>query len=142
MRVLFDTNVVLDLLLNRDEFVDDASILISKVDTNEIDGFLCATTITTIHYLLEKSLNATQAAKHIKTLLNMFDIAPVSNETLEKALNPKFTDYEDSVLHEAALAVDVNSIVTRDYPGFKNATIPAYTPKELVAILSVSNDLN
>ncbi|MBT4923927.1 MAG: PIN domain nuclease, partial [Candidatus Thioglobus sp.] len=49
MRVLFDTNVILDLLLDRSEFVDDASVLISKVDTNEIDGFLCATTITTIH---------------------------------------------------------------------------------------------
>ena len=121
MKVLFDTNVILDLLLDRSEFVDDASVLISKVDTNEIDGFLCATTITTIHYLLEKSLNTTQAAKHIKTLLNIFDIAPVSSETLEKALNPKFTDYEDSVLHEAALAVDVDSIVTRDYSGFKNS---------------------
>ena len=123
MKVLFDTNVILDLLLDRSEFVDDASVLISKVDTNEIDGFLCATTITTIHYLLEKSLNTTQAAKHIKTLLNIFDIAPVSSETLEKALNPKFTDYEDSVLHEAALAVDVDSIVTRDYSGFKNSKI-------------------
>lgn len=139
MRVLFDTNVILDLLLDRSEFVDDASVLISKVDTNEIDGFLCATTITTIHYLLEKSLNTTQAAKHIKTLLNIFDIAPVSSETLEKALNPKFTDYEDSVLHEAALAVDVDSIVTRDYSGFKNSKIPAYTPKELIAILALNN---
>lgn len=139
MKVLFDTNVILDLLLDRSEFVDDASVLISKVDTNEIDGFLCATTITTIHYLLEKSLNTTQAAKHIKTLLNIFDIAPVSSETLEKALNPKFTDYEDSVLHEAALAVDVDSIVTRDYSGFKNSKIPAYTPKELIAILALNN---
>jgi predicted nucleic acid-binding protein len=139
MKVLFDTNVILDLLLDRSEFVDDASVLISKVDTNEIDGFLCATTITTIHYLLEKSLNTTQAAKHIKTLLNIFDIAPVSSETLEKALNPKFVDYEDSVLHEAALAVDVDSIVTRDYSGFKNSKIPAYTPKELIAILALNN---
>ena len=102
--------------------------------------FLYATTITTIHYLLEKSLNTTQAAKHIKTLLNIFDIAPVSNETLEKALNPKFDDYEDSVLHEVALAVSVDSIVTRDYSGFKNAKIPAYTPKELIAVLSVNHD--
>lgn len=140
MRVLFDTNVVLDLLLSRDEFVNDAAVLISKADNNEIDGFLCATTITTIHYLLERSLNTTQAASHIKTLLNIFSIAPVSNETLEKALNPKFIDYEDSVLHEAALAVNANSIVTRDYSGFKNSKIPVYTPKELIATLIVNND--
>lgn len=139
MKVLFDTNVVLDLLLDRNEFVDDASILISKVDTNEINGFLCATTITTIHYLLEKSLNTTQAANHIKTLLNMFDIAPVTSEILERALDSKFTDYEDSVLHEAALGVDIDSIVTRDYSGFKNAKIPAYTPKELIAIFELAN---
>lgn len=137
MKVLFDTNVVLDLLLDRNEFVEDASVLISKVDTKEIDGFLCATTITTIHYLLEKSLNITQASNHIKTLLNMFDIAPVTSEILKKALNPKFTDYEDSVLHEAALGVNVDSIVTRDYSGFKNAKIPAYTPKELIAVFEL-----
>ena len=137
MKVLFDTNVVLDLLLNRDEFVGDASLLISKVDDGEIDGFLCATTITTIHYLLEKSLNSSQAAIHTKTLLNIFNIAPVSSEILEKALNPKFDDYEDSVLHEAGLGVDVDSIVTRDYTGFKHAAVPVYTPKELIAVLAL-----
>jgi predicted nucleic acid-binding protein len=140
VKVLFDTNVVLDLLLNRNEFVDDASALISKVDNNEIDGFLCATTITTVHYLLEKSLNTAQAAKHIKTLLNIFDIAPVSTKILEQALNLKFTDYEDSVLHEAGLGVGVDSIVTRDYSGFKNAKIPVYAPKELLAILALNNN--
>lgn len=70
----------------------------------------------------------------------LFDIAPVSSETLEKELNPKSTDYKDAVLHEAALAVDVDSIVTRNYSGFKNAIIPVYTPKELIAILTFNYD--
>jgi len=84
MKVLFDTNVVLDLLLNRDEFVGDASLLISKVDAGEIDGFLCATTITTIHYLLEKSLNSSQAAIHTKTLLNIFILHQSQAKYLKK----------------------------------------------------------
>ncbi len=52
MRVIFDTNIVLDLLLDRAPFADTATYLFSKVERAEITGFLCATTITTIHYLI------------------------------------------------------------------------------------------
>ena len=56
MNVLFDTNVILDLLLEREPFVRDAQALVSRVERGEIVGLLCATTVTTLHYLLCKSL--------------------------------------------------------------------------------------
>ena len=57
MKVLFDTNIILDVLLDREPFSEHASYLMSKVERSEINGFLCATTVTTIHYLLSRNLD-------------------------------------------------------------------------------------
>lgn len=135
MKILFDTNVILDVLLDREPFADDASYLLSKVERSEIIGFLCATTITAIHYLITKSLSPKEAIQHIQALLSLFEVAPVNRLVLAKALNPKFTDFEDSVLHEAACHAGVEYIVTRDISGFKKSTIPIYTPGELINML-------
>lgn len=62
MKVLFDTNVILYLLLDREPFSDAASYLLSKVERSEIIGYVCATTITTIHYLATKALGAEAAS--------------------------------------------------------------------------------
>ena len=135
MKILFDTNVILDVLLDREPFVNDSSYLMSKVERSEIIGFLCATTITTIHYLVTKSLGPKEAIQHIQALLSLFEVAPVNRIVLENALNPKFTDFEDSVLHEAACHAGAEHILTRDIAGFKKSKIPTYTPRELINML-------
>jgi len=135
MKVLFDTNVILDVLLDRKPFVEDASYLLSKVERTEITGFLGATTITTIHYLITKSLGPNEAIQHIQALLALFEVAPVNRLVLENALNLRFTDFEDSVLHEAACHAGAEYIVTRDISGFMKSTIPMYTPSELINML-------
>ncbi len=135
MRVLFDTNVVLDLLLDREPFVEDALYLFTKVERSEITGLLCATTVTTIHYLIGKALGAKEASRHIKTLLSLFEIAPVNRSVLDEALEAGFHDFEDGVLYASALKAGAEAIVTRDLSEFKKAKIPVYTPDELVSAL-------
>ena len=93
MKTLFDTNVILDVLLDREPFSDDASFLLSKVENSEIIGYICATTITTIHYLAAKVLGAQAASGHIRSLLSLFVIAPVNRVVLENALSSKFEDF-------------------------------------------------
>ena len=66
MKALFDTNVILDVLLDRVPFSNDASYLLTKVEQSEISGFVCATTLTTIHYLATKVLGSKAAGKHIQ----------------------------------------------------------------------------
>ncbi|MBF0274559.1 MAG: PIN domain-containing protein [Nitrospinae bacterium] len=135
MKVLLDTNVVLDILLNREPFVDDAAMIVSKIERGELTGFLCATTITTIHYLATKSIGSQKAEKHIQTLLALFEIAPVNRIVLENALKGKWKDYEDSVLQESAVHSGVEYIITRDVSGFKNSKLPVYSPDEFLTIL-------
>ncbi|MCD6389989.1 MAG: PIN domain-containing protein [Desulfobulbaceae bacterium] len=132
MKVLFDTNVIFDVLLDRESFADDASCLLSKVERSEITGFICATTITTIHYLATKALGAHTASRHIDSLLFLFVIAPVNRLVLEGAAKSKFNDFEDAVLHESALHAGARYIVTRNSVDFKRSQLPVFEPREFI----------
>ena len=135
MKVLFDTNVVLDLLLDRKPFADPAVYLFSKVERAEMTGYLCATTMTTIHYLVTKALSNQQAVTHLHMLLSLFEIAPVTRIVIEQALELECSDFEDGVLHEAALHAGVSYIVTRNSSDFKKSKIPVYSPNEFINML-------
>lgn len=132
MRILFDTNVILDVLLDREPFSTTAAQLFSKVEAGELSGYICATTVTTLHYLARKTVGTERAQKEIKKLLNLFEVAPVNRSVLEGALKARFADFEDAVIHEAAVQVEVQGIVTRNIADFKGANILLYSPEELL----------
>lgn len=140
MRVLFDTNVILDHMLEREPHVDAAEQLLSLVDTGAIDGVICATTATTIHYLVTKSLGARPAAEHLRTLLSIFDVACVDRDVLRDALDTDFADYEDAVLHQAALESGAAAIVTRNGRDFVRSTLPVFDPQELLAAVQAGSE--
>jgi len=135
MKVLFDTNVILDVLLDREPFVDDASHLLSMVERSEITGYICATTATTINYLLEKTLGKKDALHYTALLLSLFEISPVNRVVLEKALRSGFKDFEDAVLYESALLSSVECIVTRNVKDFKKSKIAVLEPAELISAI-------
>lgn len=135
MRILFDTNVVLDVLLDREPFSSTAAKLFSKVESGEISGYVCATTITTIHYLACKVIGADSAMEEINKLIQLFDIAPVNRAVLGTAVSSDFKDFEDAVVHESALYIEAQGIVTRDLNGFKKSKIQVYSPEELLLML-------
>ncbi len=134
MKIMLDTNVILDVLLDREPFADDAAYILSLVERSDITGFVCATTITTIYYLLSKALGAGGADQHIKSLLALFTIAPVNRIVLEGALSSKFDDFEDAVIHESAFHAGAKYIVTRNTRDFRKARLPVLSPGEFLAI--------
>jgi predicted nucleic acid-binding protein len=131
LRALFDTNVVLDLLLDREPFSLDAARCLSRVEAGEVEGWLCGTTVTTLHYLIRKSVGVTKAREGISLLLSLFEIAPVNKATLERALNLPFKDFEDAVLHESARLVNADVIITRNTADFKHSNIPVRLPSKI-----------
>lgn len=133
MRVLFDTNVVLDVLLARTPHAEVAARLFNLVDRGVMEGLLCATTVTTIHYLATRAAGRDRAREHVGTLLSLFEVAQVDREVLGGALRLDFADYEDAVLHEAARVADAGAIVTRNGRDFEGATIPVFDPDRLLA---------
>ncbi|MBC2717660.1 MAG: PIN domain-containing protein [Desulfobacteraceae bacterium] len=135
MNILFDTNVILDVLLDRKPFSEPASQLLTLVERGEISGIICATTVTTIHYLSTKVLGENKSQSQIKDLLTLFEIASVNRTVIEEALKSKFSDFEDSVIFQAAHHAGAEAIVTRDPKGFKKSKLPVFNPIELLKIL-------
>lgn len=140
MKILFDTNVILDVLLDREPFAEPAAHLMSKVEESEIQGFISAITVTTLHYLLAKSLGKTKAKKHIQSILSLFEIAPVNRLVLEDAFDNKFQDYEDSVIYDSAIHSGAEYIVTLDGKDFKHSKIPVYEPIEMIKLIRRLNE--
>lgn len=136
MKVLFDTDVTLDLLLDRKPFSDTVALLFSRVEKGEIEGYLCATTITTIHYLASKILGSKKAKSSINKLLSFMNVAAVDQKVIKGALEGKGRDFEDEVISQAALSAKVNVIITRNIKDFKNSEVPAYLPNEFIKVLS------
>jgi len=139
LRLLFDTNVVLDVMLDREPFVAASAEALSRAEAGDLTGCICATTVTTIHYLATRALGAERSLAEVRKLLSLFEIAPVNRSVLETALTLGFADYEDAVLHEAARQVSAQGIVTRNSRHFKKATLPVYSPAELSRALDLQD---
>ena len=133
MRVLVDTNVVLDVLLEREPFVQAAVNVFCLAEQSRIDAFLCATTITTIDYLLIQSLPASKARDALRKLITLFEIATVNRPVIERALGSKIHDFEDAVLDEAGQMAGVDSIITRDTKEFAGSALKVFEPLEFLA---------
>ena len=137
MKILFDTNIILDIFLARQPFLENAAKLFAKVEQGKLEGVLGATTITTLYYLISKQLGKKQTKQVIEKLLNLFEIGSVDHFVLRTSLSLDFPDYEDTVLYQVALHNQAQGIVTRDRQGFGKGTLPVYSPEELLQSLNL-----
>ena len=135
MKVLFDTNVVVDVLLARAPHAAASAAVLGLAETGRLTAVMAASSLTTVHYLVRKAAGSRAARRHLETLLSICEVAPVDEPVRRQALTLGFTDYEDAVLHEAARSARCRGIVTRDAAGFRKAALPTWTPEELLAAL-------
>lgn len=135
MKILFDTNIVLDVLLDRAPYAGDAKRLFDHVERGSLTGLLTSTTVTTVYYVGRKEVGDGGARAGIQRLLELFSTAPVHRPALRAALDSGFRDFEDAVLHEAARQAHADGIVTRNTDDFTTATLTIYTPAELLEAL-------
>ena len=136
MKILLDTNIVLDVLMDRLPHSEAATELFSRVEDGTVIGYLCGTTITTVFYLAAKTVGTPRAQDEIRKLLQLFEVAPVNRSVLESALTLDFTDFEDAVIHEAACHVGADAIVTRNQKDFKKSLLPVHSAEEMAKILT------
>ena len=128
MKILLDTNIVLDFLLQREPFCNDAKIIFELIESDEVNGYLCATSVTTIYYLISKNVNKLKANEIIEDLLQLFDIADVNKNILLQSLQNNGIDFEDSVIYSSAEYFNIDVIITRDKKGFKQSNIKVLQP--------------
>ena len=136
MIAMVDTNVVLDVMLAREPHLADSSAVLAAVETGRCQGLLCATTITTIHYIARRQLGHRKSLDQISGLMLIFGVAAVNQAVLGSAMSGSMPDFEDAVLHDAALQAGAHCIVTRNVDDFASARIPIYTPRQFITALT------
>lgn len=136
MIALVDTNVVLDVLLDRAPFALASASVLAGIESSRAQGLLCATTVTTIQYIAERSIGAAASRLRIGNLLAVFGVAPVNGAALEAAIASPIKDFEDAVLHESAIRAGADCIVTRNTVDFSLSQIPVYTPAQAVQAMA------
>jgi predicted nucleic acid-binding protein len=136
MRVLLDTNFVLDVLLDREPGVTAAKALWQANDEGRLVGFVTASAMTDIFYVARRLAGLEVAHTAVDICLAAFEICAVDRQALEQAIALSGRDFEDNLQIACAHIAGLEAIVTRDAAGFKAATIPILTPTEALAQLT------
>jgi len=134
-RLLLDTNIVLDVLMDRQPHAPASVAVFAAVENGKAEGLIAAHAITTIHYLLSREAGEAGSKQVLRTLLKLFRVAPVDGDIIQHAIQASGQDFEDSVTAAAAQASGCHVIVTRDPKGFRRSPIPALNPALALALL-------
>ena len=136
MKLFLDTNVILDVLADRSPFAGEAAQVLSAIERGDAEGFIAAHTVTTLFYLLQRSLGLRKAKRALADLLKLLEVVPVDHDRLLQALAMNWKDFEDAVQAACAAKAEVDYLVTRNPSDFSGSDLDVVTPAELVAALS------
>jgi putative PIN family toxin of toxin-antitoxin system len=133
MRVLVDTNIMLDALLEREPFFGDARALMEAIDSEQIVGYVTATTITNIFYIVRSQTRSIERASlAVSEILAAMEICPVDRDILETAFAFNMRDFEDAVQLCCAIAENLEAIITRNPQDFAGAALPILSARQLL----------
>lgn len=132
MQILIDTNVVLDVLLNRTPYSANAEQIL-RISDSDVQKFISASSVTDIFYIARKELkDKTLAINLIKRLLKIIHVANVSEQEIILALDSNWSDFEDSVQNSVAQSHNFDMIITRNKKDFSKSNIQIETPSEFM----------
>jgi len=135
MRVLVDTNVILDYVLERQPFHAESEEIILRIARKDFIGYVSSITPINVYYTGRKLKGKDYTVKAVRRLLRLFEVCAADKKVLQNAFLLNFNDYEDAVQHECAMAENLDAIVTRNAKDYKNASIKVYSPTEFLAAL-------
>ena len=130
-RILIDTNVLLDYLLTREPYYENAKKIVSACVERKISGCIAAHSISNIFFILRKDYSAEERRKLLISLCKIFDVEGIDRETLLAGLqNKDFVDFEDCLQMECAKSYGAKYIVTRNVADYATSEVVAITPEE------------
>jgi predicted nucleic acid-binding protein len=132
-KALIDTNVILDVLLDREPHAGASVAIWGAVEMGSAEGLLAANVVTTIHYLIRRDLGLARARRTISTTLRVFGVAMVDGPVIAAALELLLPDFEDAVT--AAQFAGCDDIVTGDPQGFRGCRMRVLTPEAAAPLM-------
>lgn len=133
MKILVDTNVILDVLLKREPFYHDGAKVLNLSSKGNVDLFVSASAVTDIYYIANQTIkNRSEIKNLLSRLLKVVSVASVSEDMIKRALELPWKDFEDSVQYSVALLQEMEGIVTRNPNDYREAEIDIWMPEELL----------
>ncbi len=133
--ILIDINILLDVLQRREPFYEASARLLTLAETGRIRGFIAAHSVTTLFYLIQKDKSSAHARASITNLLQILEIAPVDQTTIEQALNLDYRDFEDAVQMISALQCRAEYLLTRNVTDYQPALLPVIQPVDFLGTI-------
>lgn len=136
MRVIIDTNIVIDALTSRKPWNECAEEIFMIAANHIVDIYITASCATDIYYLVRKYLHSTEQAKQVmKRLYSLIGILPVTGDECVDALMSSVIDYEDAVVERTAVKAGVDYIITRNVKDYQQGSIRAILPDDFISLI-------
>lgn len=133
MVLLIDANVILDVLMNRQDFVRDSSMIWKLCETEKAKGYVSALTFANLVYIMRKQLDPEAIDNIYRKLSLIFTFTDLSVSDLTQAAGLNWSDFEDAVQSVTAERIHADYIITRNVRDFSKSKVMAFTPSELLA---------
>jgi predicted nucleic acid-binding protein len=133
--IFLDTNAIIDLLAKRDPYYDSIAKVATLADEKKIRLVSTPISFTTVEYVLRKYESSESVLSKLRKFKIICHVCEINEETIEKALNSGFADFEDSVQYFSAIQSNCSIIITRNGKDFKNSSIPIMTAEEYLSSL-------
>jgi len=136
-KLFLDTNVVIDLLGEREPFYESAAKIATLADKGKVQIYISALTYSTAYYLLARFEDKEIVKEKIRKFKVIAETSDLTDRIIGKGLASKFSDFEDSLQYYCAIKMDCNIIITRNGKDFKVSDISVLTPDEY--LISIKN---
>lgn len=130
MVVLIDTNIIVDFLMKREPYAEEAIKIVELCNQKKVSGCIAAHTISNLFYILRKEFSVLQRREVLGALCKVFEVLGIDKKKILAALDNKdFSDFEDCLQVECAVEAGAEYIITRNCADFVNAQVPVMEPK-------------
>ncbi len=136
MKVMIDTNIFIDVLLERENFVEESCKVLSMCEEHSISGFVSASAVTDIYYLVRKYTHSTELSyKAVGKVLEIVKVCSVTNNDVLVAFQKQAKDFEDCLVSVCAKTNNCDYIITRNKKDFEDFEVKAISPTEFINLV-------
>jgi predicted nucleic acid-binding protein len=132
VKVLFDTNIILDYALERQPFWQASEQIFLLLEQEQFEGYVSASTFSDLYYIIRKQQGHEWTLTFLNRLVSVCHIATVDQTVISMALTANFRDFEDAIQYSTAVMSQLNAIVTRNPQDFAGAALQIITPDALI----------
>ncbi|MDP3180307.1 MAG: PIN domain-containing protein [Bacteroidota bacterium] len=137
IKAIIDTNVILDIALNREPFFEYSSQIFDRIDDQILEGYITASSVTDIYYIASKQKDKSHARKFLISLIQILEVIGIDKDIVIQALECDLPDFEDAIQVFSAKSNSIDLIITRNKADYENSGMKILDPQEFIQSLDI-----